>query len=215
MESVLNQDADYLRAIALLNPRLALMLAKGQRWAPRSYNIELLWDSPAADNPIEIHLAERLYQDCWLSDFVYTVDAPNVALGSIWKPMIENSYARLCGSFIKLDLDVQGWEPYKITNEATPMAAICSHDQFEGKLLDKAWVITHDQNLNVRATNNRAFDTSPNVPNQIPTIVTLTLNVKELSGCCIRTIPMDEAVCTLPSLNLLPNMEVEVVRAGR
>ena len=41
------------------------------------------------------------------------------------------------------------------------------------------------------------------------------MNVKELSGCCIRTIGYDEAVCALRSLNLFPGRDIEEIRVGR
>jgi hypothetical protein len=200
MEPNFNAIAYDLRTIALLNPRLALMLSRGQPWAPRTYNIELRWDTPASEYPIEQHLNERLYQDCWISDIVYTVDAANVAVGSTWKPMIEQAYVQSAGNWILLDMRVEGPDRFQMTNEFTPMAAICSHNSFQQKLLDKAWVIGHDQNLFVKAINTRAFD----VHTEVPTVVRLTLCVKELSGCNLRSIGYDEAVCALRDLDILP-----------
>lgn len=196
--------ASDLRTIALLNPRLALMLARGQPWAPRSYNIDLRWDTPAAETPIEQHLVSRLYQDCWLSDISYTVDAPNVGGGSIWQPIIQEAYARNIGNWILATMRVEGPDRYEITNEGTPLGAFCSNGPFQGKLLDKAWVLTHDQNLFVRAVNTRAFRTTLQNPNEIPTTIRLTLSVKELSGCNLRNIGYDEAVCALRDMGYYP-----------
>ena len=199
-----------LRSIALLNPRLALMLARGQPWAPRTYNIELRWDTPASEYPIEQHLSERLYQDCWLSGISYTVDAPNVALGNPFAPMIEQAYAQNCGNFILLSMRVEGPDRYEITNEFTPMGSICSHNNFQANLLDKAWVLGHDQNLFVKAINTRAFD-----PSNVPTVVRLTLSVKELSGCNLRNIGYGEAVDALRVMGYYPEVPSAAGRAGR
>jgi hypothetical protein len=192
--------AQDLRTIALLNPRLALMLARGQPWAPRTYNIQLVWDLVTAEVTVNQNLQERLYQDCWLSDIYYTVSCPNIAGASIWKPVIEEAYAKSCGNWIMLDMEVQGPDRYRITNERTPMGAICSNGGKTGKLLDRAWVLTHDQNLFVHATNTRAFTAVTGVP----TTVTLTICVKELSGCNLRNISYDEAVCALRDMGYYP-----------
>lgn len=199
MESNFDAVANDLRTIALLNPRLALMLARGQPLAPRTYTIPIRWDTVAAEQPITNQLSERLFQDCWISDLVYSVECPGIAPGNAFQPMIEEAFAKRCGAFIMLDLDVQGPDRFRITNEPVPLGTICSFDARQGKLLDKAWVIGHDQNLNVRATNHRAFTAS-----QVPTILTLTLCVKELSGCNLRNISYDEAVCALRDMNLYP-----------
>jgi hypothetical protein len=208
MEQNFNALAQDLRTIALLNPRLALMLARGQPWAPRTYTIPIRWDAVTAEQPIGNNLAERLYQDCWLSDIVYTVECPNIAPGSAWKPEIENAYAKSCGNWIHVSLEVQGPDRYQITNERTPLGAICSHDAFQGKLLDRAWVLSHDQNLRVTAVNTRAFVAVTGVP----TILTLTICVKELSGCNLRNISYDEAVSALRKMGYYPEpSEVDAV----
>ena len=108
MESNFNALAQDLRTIALLNPRLALMLARGQPWAPRTYTIPIRWDTITAEQPITNQLSERLYQDCWLSDIIYSVECPNLAPGNVWQSVIEESYAKRCGAFITLELEVQG-----------------------------------------------------------------------------------------------------------
>lgn len=199
MEANFDALAQDLRTIALLNPRLALMLARGQPWAPRTYNIAFQWTAVTAESPITNQLTERLYQDCWLSDIVYSVECPNIAPGSVWQPVIEQSFSERCGAFIMLDMEVQGPDKYRITNERTPMGSICSHHAFQGKLLDRAWVLTHDQNLFIRATNSRAFTAA-----QVPTTVTFTICVKELSGCNLRNISYDEAVCALRDMGYYP-----------
>lgn len=202
--------AQDLRTIALLNPRLALMLARGQPWAPRTYNMTLQWNAVTAEIPVNQNLSERLYQDQWLSDIVYSVECPNIAPGSVWKPIIEEAYGKSVGRFIMVEMEVRGPDRYRITNEPTPLANICSIDSRQGKLLDRAWVLTHDQNLYIRATNHRAFAIT-----EVPTIVTLTLCVKELSGCNLRNISYDEAVCSLRKMGYYPeptDVEPEVKR---
>lgn len=190
--------ASDLRTIALVNPKLALMLARGQPMADRSYAIRLLWDIPAAEKTQQSSLAERLYQDAWIQDFVYTIRMQDFMPGSALKGVLEIGFNE--NPYIDLDMRVEGPDRYEITNGLVPLENICSTRKCQRKLMMQAMVISRDQNLFVRAINKRTF-----APGETPYELVLNLNVKELSGCNLRTIGYDEAVCALRKMGLYPS----------
>lgn len=189
-----------LRTIALLNPRLALMLARGQPMSPRSYRIPLRWDTSAAETMLENHLQERMYQDAWIIELKASWQLPNYAQGNLYRPMIMDAAQRSYGAEVSVALRLEGPDRKEITNGFVPLIDIVSNNIGTSSLMNSANVIGHDQNLYVEAINMRAWDPDT----EVPITVTLTLNMLELSGCNLRTIGFEEAVCALRKMGLYP-----------
>lgn len=186
-----------LRMIALQNPRLALMLARGQPMAPRSYTMALVWDSGAVGQRVSNALQERMYQDAWIQQFTYTLRAPFANEGSLWK-LQADSY-RKENPYINVDMRVEGPDRFEITNGFVPLETICTTRGNERRLLNEAWTITRDQNLFVDAVLDRNL-----LVDEIPTTLWLTVSCMELSGCNLRTIGYQEAVCALRRMGVYP-----------
>lgn len=194
-----NQVAYDLRTIALLNPRLALMLARGQPLAPRSYSIILDWPAGTGhvSNDVENHLQDRMFQDAWIEEFVYTVRCPLANPGSIYKLQID-AFRKEC-PYVNVEMRVEGPDRFEITNQPSPLENICTTRSDKRNLLNKAWVITRDSNLYVRGILERELNVD-----EMPYLVHLTVNVQELSGCNLRSIGFQEAVCALRNMGLYP-----------
>jgi hypothetical protein len=194
-----NQVAYDLRTIALLNPRLALMLARGQPLAPRTYSIRLDWPQGTGvpGNQVENHLQDRMFQDAWIEEFVYSVRCPQANPGSLWKLQID-SYRKL-SPYVNVEIRVEGPDRYEITNQPTALENICTTVNAKRSLLNRAWVITRDSNLYIRGYLDRTLN-----DDEMPYLVDLTINVQELSGCNLRSIGFQEAVCALRNMGLYP-----------
>jgi hypothetical protein len=186
-----------LRTIALLNPRLALMLAKGQPLAPRSYSMALTWDTVAPGVPIQNSLQERMYQDAWVTGFYYTIRAPLANAGSLFKLQVDT--ARKQNPYVNIDMRVEGPDRFEITNGYMPLENICDTNDVHRDLLNRGWVISRDQNLFVQAVLDRTLS-----DDEIPYTVWLTMTCLELSGCNLRAIGFQEAVCALRNMGLYP-----------
>lgn len=192
--------AHDLRTIALLNPRLALMLARGQPMAPRSYRIPLRWDTSAAETILENHLQERMYQDAWIIEMKASWHLPSYALGNMYRPMIMDAAQRSYGAEVWINMRMEGPDRREITNGFVPLIDVVSNNIGDSHLMNAGHVIGHDQNLYVEVQNMRAWDPDT----EVPITVTLTLNMLELSGCNLRTIGFEEAVCALRKMGLYP-----------
>jgi hypothetical protein len=200
VDAAFQQVAYDLRTIALLNPRLALMLARGQPLAPRAYNMGLLFDAGAVGTIIRNSFQERMYQDGWIQSFTYTIRCPLADAGSIWKLAVDTM--RKQNPYISIDMRVEGPDRFEITNGPTPIEnAITTLNEYRN-LLNKAWVIGRDSNLFVAATLDRNF--SDGEFGEIPMTLWITMNCLELSGCNLRAIGFSEAVCALKRMDLYP-----------
>jgi len=189
-----------LRTIALLNPRLALLLARGQPMSPRSYKIPLRWDTSAAETLIENHLQERMYQDAWITEVKASWFIPNLARGNSYRPVILDHAQRSYGAEVVVAMRMEGPDRKEITNGMVPLIDVVSNNIGDSSLMNKANVIGHDQNLYIEAMNLRAWDPAT----EVPIVVTITMNMLELSGCNLRSIGFDEAVCGLKKLGIYP-----------
>lgn len=186
-----------LRTLALLNPRLALMLARGQPIAPRSYSLALEWDVVALGTEVNDTFRDNFYQDCWIQNFTYTIRCPSANPGSLFKLMVDSH--RKENPYINVEIKVEGPDRFPITDNLQPLENICTTRDNERNLLNRAWVIQKDQNIRIRAVLDRTLGET-----EIPLTLYLTMNVLELSGCNLRSIGYDEAVCALRKMGIYP-----------
>lgn len=188
-----------LRSIAMLNPRLALMLTRGQPLAPRAYNIRIQFDQGTSGETIDSEMDERLYQDVWIQNLAYTVRRPNANEGVIDRAQVDE-YTKL-NPYVDVEMRVAGTEKYELTNSLTPLENIAQSRNVRD-YLNKAWTLGVDQNLKVRGVLQRNL-----AEDELPYLVILTLTVIEVSGCNLHTIAYADAVCALKTMGIYPSFK--------
>lgn len=186
-----------LRTIALLNPRLALMLVRGQPIAPRAYNIRLQWDQVTAGQRISGSLDERMYQDCWVQQLTYTVRRADANLGAFDRA--ENDEYTKRNPYVDVDIRIEGTERYQLTEGLTPLENIATTSDAERNYMNRGWTIGTDQNIFIDGVLQRTL-----AEDEVPYVVAITLSVLELSGCRLHTIAYADAVCALQHMGLYP-----------
>jgi len=195
--------ADNLRTIALLNPRLALMMAKGQPMAPRSYQLNINWDDAGTVGSIvTTAFQERFYQPVWIQQFVYNIRAPQANNGSLFKPIID-AY-RNETPWINVSLRIEGPDRFQLTEGYIALENIATTRGNDRDLLNNAWVIDQDQNLFVDAILDRNL-----AEDEIPYVLQMTMTGLELSGCNLRQVGYQEAVCALKEMGLYPQFQAK------
>lgn len=189
---------DSMRDLASLNPRLAALLLRGDRSAPRAYNYVLRWDTAAAEQYQDPPTMEPMFQDAIVTELRYRVDVPSLAVGSMFKPMIVEAFEKNAGAFILLDLRTTGPDRDQLTEGMTPLGNIASHADSQPKFLTgRNWVFGKDQYLHIRGLNSRAFELG-----EVPLIVRLTMNVLEFSGSCLKSVTLEQAIQELKERGL-------------
>lgn len=181
---------DSIRTLAALNPRLAALLLRGDRSAPRSYNYVLRWDTSAAEQYQDPPTSEPMFQDAIVTELRYRVDVPSLALGMAFKPMIVEAFEKNAGAFILLDVRTSGPDRDQLTEGLTPLGNIASHGASQPMFLTgRNWVFGKDQYVHIRGYNTRAFEIG-----EIPLTVRLTMNVLEFSGSCLKSLSLEQAI---------------------
>jgi len=194
-------NMDMIRSIAMLNPRLAYLLVRGNQLVPRAYNIEVTFEDTAADEELTGALYERMFQDAWIRDLRYTIRRPDAFAGNIAKWQSDN-YAAL-ESYIDVFVRIEGIDKYKITNSFTPLESIASHTNGApgANVLGNAWVVTRDQNIYVDFKTKRTL-----LEDEVPYTVIMTIHMLELSGCSLKAVDYTEALCALRKVGICPEV---------
>lgn len=191
--------ADYLRPIALVNPRLAVMLARGQPIQPQVYSMGLEWDTGAFGTPVENHFVSNMMNPALITGCSYTIWTPTWLAGSFVKPIAEN--ARNSGpTYLTMEWRMEGPDRYYITKNPTPIEAMCVAGANQDRnLINNGWVIDDNANLYVKAYLGRNFGGA-----ELPMTLWLSITMLELSGCNLRAVGYEEAVCALRKMGLYP-----------
>lgn len=202
MSDIWRDIAQYLQPIALTNPRLAVMLARGQPIQPQVYTMGLQWDTGAVGTDVENHFADPMYNPALITGLVYTIDTEGWINGSFLKPIAEN--ARNSGpTYINVEMRHEGPDRYYITKNPTPLENIAiGGPNSDRNLINNGWVIDDNSNLYVKGYLRRTF-----VGEEIPLTLWLSFTMLELSGCNLRSIGFNEAVCALRKMGLYPRTE--------
>lgn len=192
-------NMDMIRGIAMLNPRLAFMLVRGNQLVPRAYNIEVTFEDAAKDQVLSGALYERMFQDAWIKDLRYTIRREDAFAGNIAKWQSDN-YAAL-ESYVDVFIRIEGQDKYRITNSYTPLESIASHTNGApgANVLGNAWTITRDQNFYVDFKLRRTL-----LDDEVPYNIVFTLHVLELSGCSLKAVDYTEALCALRKIGICP-----------
>jgi len=198
MDTNWSHVATDLRTIALLNPRLALMLARGQPLTPRAYNITAEFDAVTQGQRIPSSMDERLYQSVWIQDLAYTIRCPDANAGAMGKLWADEN--RKLNPYIDVDIRIEGTERYQLTEGLTPIENIAtSGTSSQRRWAKNGWTLGTDQNMFCDFVLQRTLN-----EDEVPLTVTLTLSVMELSGCALHQISWQDSVCALRGMNILP-----------
>lgn len=194
--------ADYLQPIALTNPRLAVMLARGQPIQPQVYSMGLQWDSGSIGQDVENHFTDKMMNPALLTAMVYTIRTPRYLSESYLKPIVEN-HRNSGPTYINVEMRVEGADRYYITKNPTPIENIAmAASNPDRNLINNGWVIDDNANLYIKGYLDRNLTTD-----EIPLTLWISFNMLELSGCNLRSIGFSEAVCALRKMGLYPDME--------
>lgn len=192
-------NMDMIRSIAMLNPRLAFMLVRGNQLVPRAYNIEVTFEDTAKDQILNGALYERMFQDAWIRDLRYTIRRPALFAGNIFK--WQSDYYAALESYIDVFIRIEGQDKYRITNSYSPLESVMTHVKGApgANVLGNAWVITRDQNFYIDFRTQREL-----LQDEVPYTIIVTLHVLELSGCDLKAVDYTEALCALRKVGICP-----------
>ncbi len=202
MSDIWRHIAQYLQPIALTNPRLAVMLARGQPIEPQVYTMGLQWDTGAVGTDVENHFAERMMNPALLTGMTYTLQSEAWLGGSYLKPIAEN-HRNSGPTYINVEMRIEGADRYTITKNPTPIENIAiSGPNSDRNLINNGWVIDDNANLWIKGYLGRTFSGE-----EIPLTLYISFTMLELSGCNLRSIGFNEAVCALRKMGLYPSYE--------
>jgi len=194
--------AEYLRPIALVNPKLAVMLARGQPMQPQSYSMGMQFDTGGIGTPVENHFTQNQMNPALITGVSYTIWTPGWLAGSLLKPIAEN--ARQSGpTYLTWEWRIEGPDRYTITKNPAPIESMAvSGPNSDRNLINNGWVLDYNANLYIKAYLGRAF-----ADEELPLTLWVTINMLELSGCNLRSISYSEAVCALRKMGLYPEID--------
>jgi hypothetical protein len=190
---------DEIRKLAISNPKLAFMLTRGQPLEPRMYNVEIQFDTTAANQTIRnSQMDDKMFQMFWVQYMLYTIRRPSYNAG-VFGAREQDEYCKL-NPYISVDISIVGkGGPRHMTEGMVPLENIASPSSAPNpKALD--WVLVEDQNISIDALNTRAFDAE----GETPYVVDITLVGKELSGCQLPGCNWDDIVCQLRNEGMYP-----------
>jgi hypothetical protein len=192
--------AQYLQPIALTNPRLAVMLARGQPIQPQVYTMGLEWDTGAVGTDVENHFAQPMMNPALVTGMTYTLQSEGWLAGSFLKPIAEN-FRNSGPTYINLEMRMEGPDRYYLTKNPTPIENIgVSGANRDRNFINNGWVIDDNANLYIKGYLARTF-----VAEEVPLLLMLSITMLELSGCNLRSIGFNEAVCALRKMGLYPS----------
>lgn len=211
-----------IATLALLNPQLALWLARGQRREPRVYTMAFIWDtSQEPTGPSDIQpgtqlakitnrFVEVFYQDAYILGLYYTLRGP-LPNGEFPEFEAQLNAHRNENPYVSVDMRIEGPDRREITNLGdrgadvrlaypVPLETVATTRKDERNLMNRAQVILQNQNLVVDAYVDRVIRIA-----EQPFRLWMTLTVEELSGCNLRAIKHQDAVCQLRNMGLYPD----------
>lgn len=195
-QALVSTVAEDLRAVALLSPKLAYMLALGMPLVYRSRRIPFQWDATGAEQPIDDAMfGDKLFQMFWVWDMSYTIRRPDANDGVFGK--LEQDYYAARMPYIDVNMRMTGREQFQLTDGYQPIEDIMS-PTITDKRKSQCWVLTADSNLSISAINRRAFNAD-----EVPYQLSIVVSGMELSGCELPGCGYDEAVCWLRKKGIL------------
>lgn len=185
-----------IKTLAKSNPKLAYMLSRGLPLTPRWYNVELRWDSPAANQSLRgVQLLENMYQMFWVKHLLYTVRRPQCNSGVFWQ-RFQDEYVKL-NPYVDVSFRSSGREKLDLTNSMTPLELLATPSSSQ-QVRQLDWVITEDSNISIDAVNMRAFQAD-----EVPYIVTLSFVGMETTVREGLSLVLSDIVCKLQDEGIL------------
>lgn len=189
--------ANDLRLIALYNPRLALMLVRGQPVNPRAYTMEVRFTQTSVDQaPVDSRFAEQFYQDCWLQQITYTLHRPSYLTGSPYKCQSDDYTARR--PYVEMYIRLEGAEHNELIENFAPLENIAATHS-DRAFACRGFVIPSRTNIKSQSRILRTLGET-----EVPYIIKMTFSVLELTGCNLRSVDESVAIEQLQRIGLRP-----------